>query len=55
MKSEEKFFGQVRKQKLSDAASVRSSVRDSIWGTTAESMYSHPMCKLIDFEWKTDR
>jgi alpha-1,3-glucan synthase len=49
VKSEEKFFGQVKKQKLSDAASIRSSQRDSIWGTTAESMYSSPACtSLID-------
>jgi alpha-1,3-glucan synthase len=54
MKSEEKFFGQVKKQKLSDAASIRSSQRDSIWGT-ADSMYSRPTCKsLIDCGYTVD-
>ena len=43
-KSEEAFFGKVRKQKLDDAASVRSSYRDSMWGTPAVSMYSTPAC-----------
>ncbi|KIY43381.1 glycoside hydrolase family 13 and glycosyltransferase family 5 protein [Fistulina hepatica ATCC 64428] len=43
MKSEEAFFGKVRKDKL-DAASVRSSKRDSIWGTPSLSAlpYSLP-------------
>jgi hypothetical protein len=47
MKSEEKFFGQVRKQKLSDAASIRSH-RDSIWGTAADSTYSRPSCESLN-------
>ncbi|KAF9535312.1 modular protein with glycoside hydrolase family 13 and glycosyltransferase family 5 domains [Crepidotus variabilis] len=41
-KSEEAFFGKVRKQKLSDAASIRSSQRDSVWGTPSPSLYSRP-------------
>ncbi|TFK42547.1 hypothetical protein BDQ12DRAFT_281172 [Crucibulum laeve] len=41
-KSEEKFFGKVRKDKLSSAASVRSSQRDSVWGTPSPSIYSRP-------------
>ncbi|KAJ7774879.1 modular protein with glycoside hydrolase family 13 and glycosyltransferase family 5 domains [Mycena metata] len=40
MKSEEAFFGKVRKDKLSSAASVRSSQRESIWGTPSPSLYS---------------
>ncbi|KAF8654127.1 hypothetical protein AX16_003658 [Volvariella volvacea WC 439] len=41
IKSEEKFFGRVRKEKLaSSAASIRSSQRDSVWGTP--SIYSRP-------------
>jgi hypothetical protein len=43
-KSEEAFFGKVRKQKLDDAASIRSSYRDSMWGTPAVSMYSTAAC-----------
>lgn len=42
MKSEEAFFGKVRKDKLSSAASIRSSQRDSIWGTPSPSLYSRP-------------
>ncbi|KAK7014847.1 modular protein with glycoside hydrolase family 13 and glycosyltransferase family 5 domains [Favolaschia claudopus] len=42
MKSEEAFFGKVRKDKLSSAASVRSSQRDSVWGTPSPSIYSRP-------------
>ncbi|KAF9464738.1 modular protein with glycoside hydrolase family 13 and glycosyltransferase family 5 domains [Collybia nuda] len=41
-KSEEAFFGKVRKDKLSSAASVRSSQRDSVWGTPSPSLYSRP-------------
>ncbi|KAH8833661.1 modular protein with glycoside hydrolase family 13 and glycosyltransferase family 5 domains [Flagelloscypha sp. PMI_526] len=41
MKSEEAFFGKVKKDKL-DAASVRSSQRESIWGTPSPSIYSRP-------------
>ncbi|EPQ58265.1 modular protein with glycoside hydrolase family 13 and glycosyltransferase family 5 domains [Gloeophyllum trabeum ATCC 11539] len=33
MKSEEAFFDKVRKDKLSTAASIRSSKRESVWGT----------------------
>ncbi|KAI0322220.1 glycoside hydrolase family 13 and glycosyltransferase family 5 domain-containing protein [Amylostereum chailletii] len=40
-KSEEAFFDKVRKDKLSSAASVRSSQRESIWGTPAPSLYDH--------------
>ncbi|KAJ7285792.1 modular protein with glycoside hydrolase family 13 and glycosyltransferase family 5 domains [Mycena rebaudengoi] len=42
MKSEEAFFGKVRKDKLSGAASIRSSQRESVWGTPAPSLYSRP-------------
>lgn len=45
MKSEEAFFGKVRKDKLSSAASIRSSQRDSVWGTPSPSIYSRPDCK----------
>ncbi|KAF4623027.1 hypothetical protein D9613_002379 [Agrocybe pediades] len=41
-KSEETFFGKVRKEKLSSAASVRSSKSDSAWGTPVPSIYSQP-------------
>jgi alpha-1,3-glucan synthase len=44
VKSEEKFFGKVRKDKLEVAASIRSSQRDSIWGTPSASLYSRPDC-----------
>ena len=47
VKSEEAFFGKVRKDKLSSAASVRSSMRDSVWG--AQSLYSRPDCMSYDF------
>ena len=45
-KSEEAFFDKVRKDKLSSAASVRSSQRESIWGTPAPSFHDHsrPSC-----------
>lgn len=46
MKSEEAFFGKVRKDKLSSAASIRSSQRDSVWGTPSPSVYSRPGCEL---------
>ncbi|KAF9454524.1 glycosyltransferase family 5 protein [Macrolepiota fuliginosa MF-IS2] len=42
MKSEEAFFGKVRKDKLETAASIRSSQRDSVWGTPSPSVYSRP-------------
>ena len=41
MKSEEAFFDKVKKDKLSSAASIRSSQRDSIWGTPAPSTFDH--------------
>ncbi|CDO74608.1 Glycoside Hydrolase Family 13 / Glycosyltransferase Family 5 protein [Trametes cinnabarina] len=41
MKSEEAFFDKVKKDKLSSAASVRSSQRDSVWGTPAPSSFDH--------------
>ncbi|KAK2466883.1 hypothetical protein APHAL10511_001141 [Amanita phalloides] len=41
VKSEESFFGRVRREKLSSAASIHSQ-RDSIWGTPSPSMYSRP-------------
>ncbi|KAJ7063334.1 modular protein with glycoside hydrolase family 13 and glycosyltransferase family 5 domains [Mycena amicta] len=41
MKSEEAFFGKVRKEQLSSsAASIRSSKRESVWGTPSPSIYS---------------
>ncbi|OCH94959.1 glycoside hydrolase family 13 and glycosyltransferase family 5 domain-containing protein [Obba rivulosa] len=40
-KSEEAFFDKVKKDKLSSAASVRSSQRDSVWGTPAPSSFDH--------------
>ncbi|KAG5645233.1 hypothetical protein DXG03_006650 [Asterophora parasitica] len=42
VKSEEAFFGKVRKEKLSSASSMRSSQRDSVWGTPSPSIYSGP-------------
>ena len=44
VKSEEAFFGKVRRDKLSSAASIRSSQRDSIWGTPSPSIYTRPDC-----------
>lgn len=46
MKSEEAFFDQVKKDKLSSAASIMSSKRDSVWGTPSPSIYeySRPNC-----------
>ncbi|KAF8163338.1 modular protein with glycoside hydrolase family 13 and glycosyltransferase family 5 domains [Crassisporium funariophilum] len=49
VKSEEAFFGKVRKDKLSSAASVRSSQRDSVWGTPSPSLYSRPDCMSLNF------
>jgi alpha-1,3-glucan synthase len=45
VKSEEAFFGKVRKDKLASAASMRSSQRDSVWGTPTPSVYSLADCK----------
>lgn len=46
VKSEETFFGKVKKDKLaSSAASIRSSARDSVWGTPSASLYSRPDCE----------
>ncbi|KIY70932.1 glycosyltransferase family 5 protein [Cylindrobasidium torrendii FP15055 ss-10] len=42
IKSEEAFFDKVRKDKLDSAASIRSSQRDSVWGTPSPSIYSRP-------------
>ncbi|KAF9483766.1 modular protein with glycoside hydrolase family 13 and glycosyltransferase family 5 domains [Pholiota conissans] len=42
IKSEEAFFGKVRREKLDSAASIRSSQRDSVWGTPTPSLYSRP-------------
>ena len=44
-KSEEAFFDKVKKDKLSSAASIRSSQRDSVWGTPSSFDYSRPSCK----------
>lgn len=51
MKSEERFFDKVKKDKLSSAASVRSSKRDSTWGTPAPSSFDHsrPSCTRLYF------
>jgi alpha-1,3-glucan synthase len=46
-KSEEAFFDKVRKDKLSSAASHRSSRRESIWGTPSPSLYDRPTCTSI--------
>lgn len=49
MKSEEAFFGKVRKDKLtSSAASIRSpgGDRESVWGTPTPSLYSRPECEF---------
>ncbi|KAF5390171.1 hypothetical protein D9757_002866 [Collybiopsis confluens] len=46
-KSEEKFFDKVKKDKISSAASVRSSQRDSVWGTPDPSVYSRPSSPSI--------
>lgn len=43
-KSEEAFFDKVRKDKLSSAASVRSSQRESVWGAPSFD-YDRPSCK----------
>ncbi|OSX65248.1 glycosyltransferase family 5 protein [Postia placenta MAD-698-R-SB12] len=40
-KSEEAFFDKVKRDRLSSAASIRSSRRDSIWGTPAPSTLDH--------------
>jgi len=45
-KSEEAFFDKVKKDKLSSAASIRSSQRDSIWGTPSSFDYSRPSCRI---------
>lgn len=46
-KSEEAFFDKVKKDKLSSAASIRSSQRDSIWGAPSSLSYDHsrPQCE----------
>ncbi|KAH9981170.1 modular protein with glycoside hydrolase family 13 and glycosyltransferase family 5 domains [Lactifluus volemus] len=41
-KSEEAFFDKVRKDKLDSAASLRSSKRESMWGTPSPSIYDNP-------------
>jgi alpha-1,3-glucan synthase len=41
-KSEETFYEKVRKDKLSSAASLRSSRRDSTSGMPSPSLYNHP-------------
>ncbi|OBZ75598.1 Cell wall alpha-1,3-glucan synthase mok13 [Grifola frondosa] len=40
-KSEEAFFDKVKKDKLSSAASIRSSQRDSVWGTPVQSAFDY--------------
>lgn len=46
-KSEEAFFDKVKKDKLSSAASIRSSRRDSVWGTPSSFDYSRPSCRTL--------
>lgn len=46
-KSEEAFFDKVKKDKLSSAASIRSSQRDSIWGTPSSFDHSRPQCMFF--------
>ncbi|KAI0341602.1 glycoside hydrolase family 13 and glycosyltransferase family 5 domain-containing protein [Trametopsis cervina] len=41
-KSEEAFFDKVKKDKLSSAASIRSSQRESIWGAPSSFDHSRP-------------
>jgi alpha-1,3-glucan synthase len=53
-KSEEAFFDKVRKDKLSTAASLRSSRRESMWGTPSPSLYDHPSRPICTFAY-TDR
>jgi alpha-1,3-glucan synthase len=53
-KSEETFFDKVRKDKLSSAASLRSSRRGSIWGTPSSSLYDRPSRPMCTFTY-TDR
>jgi alpha-1,3-glucan synthase len=52
-KSEEAFFDKVRKDRLSTAASLRSSQRESMWGTPP-SLYDHPSRPTCTFV-HTDR
>ncbi|CCM02383.1 uncharacterized protein FIBRA_04479 [Fibroporia radiculosa] len=40
-KSEEAFFDKVKRERLSSAASIRSSRRESIWGTPAPSSFEY--------------
>jgi alpha-1,3-glucan synthase len=49
MQSEEAFFHQVKKDKLSSAGSIMSSKRDSTWGTPSPSVYdySRPNCESL--------
>jgi alpha-1,3-glucan synthase len=50
MKSEEAFFTQNKKEKLSSAASIISSKRESVWGTPTPSLYdpnSRPNCEPL--------
>ena len=48
VKSEEAFFGKVRRDKLTtSAASLRSSRRESEWGTSAASFLSHSTGMLL--------
>ncbi|KAF9541123.1 glycoside hydrolase [Agrocybe pediades] len=51
-KSEETFFGKVRKEKLSSAASVRSSKSDSAWGTPMLSATSFQITLLTGRNWQ---
>ena len=44
-KSEEAFFDKVKKDKLSSAASIRSSQRESIWGAPSSFDHSRSECK----------
>ncbi len=47
VKSEEAFFGKARRDKLDIAASIRSSHRDSVWGTPSPSVFTRPDCAFV--------
>ncbi|CAK5276043.1 unnamed protein product [Mycena citricolor] len=50
IKSEEKFFHQVKKEKMHATESLRSSKRDSIWGTPSSSIDSRPGSPFMDYQ-----
>ena len=48
-KSEEAFFDRVRKEKLSSAASIRSSIRESSYGAPSVYEQYRPNCECFDY------